>query len=73
MSLGDCLYNHRIVSVILMWQYYYREGESVRLQGVAQHCRISLATSIAGGMQLVARLEALIVSAIPPFMLYLDI
>ena len=46
-----------------MWQYHYRKGESVLLQGVVQPFLISSATSSAGGMRLVARLEALLVSA----------
>ena len=48
-----------------MWQYHYRKGESVLLLGVVQPSPTSLGTSIAEGMRLVARLEALIVSAIP--------
>ena len=62
-----------LFSVILMWQYNYRNGESVPPLVVGRHCRTSLAISIVAGMPPASKCEAIAVSLIPLYIVVFDI
>ena len=59
-----------LFSVILMWQYNYRIGESVPPLVVGRRCLTSLGTSIVEGMLLASKLKAIAVSLNPFYLVF---